>query len=476
VVDKNSVVLLREVTAAGKEYIDALLREDAPIVCINRDTKKERLISFKTLYGNNSRFWLQNETWEYFLAKEYLARIKDALTAKPAAHTLVVGDSRPKPAPAEPAPARAPPAAPDALMMENYGAEYEAIAAMSEEQRIQQIQKDKQRLDELITQKPRNTAQVTEALVDTTRDAAMVNHAAIINAMQMTDSDAKKYTQGLVDSTREMVVSGLQLVSPAIFNDELMHTLVEKSNGTVIQHMTRVYLQGVAFLSYYNRLLSTSSIINKLRVSFEETYGTFYSDLMPHVPASAFTLEKVFRGGMRIIPGEEFLNWATGFLIHDIGKASAVEYHEGEAAYNRDIVMEHVKVGYNSVMNKTNYPREAALITGYHHEYYGDPAGYGYFRTLLEQYKKAKPYAKPDNAISYEMEPIMDYRALGYFPAKALELIDVYDSVTDPNRKYRKPLPLEEALAMMREEFIEKHHKLDKILFDIFTDFVREKN
>jgi HD-GYP domain-containing protein (c-di-GMP phosphodiesterase class II) len=70
---------------------------------------------------------------------------------------------------------------------------------------------------------------------------------------------------------------------------------------------------------------------------------------------------------------------------------------------------------------------------------------------------------------------MMDYQALAYFPAKILEIIDVYDSVTDPGRKYRKALTPEEALAMMREEFIEKHLKIDVILFDLFVYFVKIK-
>jgi HD-GYP domain-containing protein (c-di-GMP phosphodiesterase class II) len=178
---------------------------------------------------------------------------------------------------------------------------------------------------------------------------------------------------------------------------------------------------------------------------------------------------------MRAIREQELSNWATGFLIHDIGKASAVEYHEGESAYDRDIVVEHVKVGYTAVMNKTNYPRDAGLITGYHHEYYGDPAGYGYFRSYLEQYKKLRPDARQEACVAYELEPMMDYQALAYFPAKILEIIDVYDSLTDSNRKYRKALSPEEALAMLREEFIDKHPKIDIILYDLFADFVRRK-
>jgi hypothetical protein len=457
-VDKNSVVLLREVIAAGKEYIDALLGEDTAVLCINRETKKDRAISFKTLYENNKQFWQQNEAWEYFLSKEDFARIKDGMSARPKPSVTGRTSGRSGGTP-----------------MENFGEEYEVIAVMTEEQRVQQLENDKKRLDALITRKPRDNAMVTEALVDTTRDAALVNHVTLMNAMRLMDSEAKKLTQNVVDSTRAMIKSSVQLVTPAIFNDELMHTLVKKSNGTVIQHMTRTYLQGLGFLTYYNKMLSTSSIINKFRITFEQVYRKFYHALLPHIHPDMLTLERVFRGGMRVIPEKDFFNWATGFLIHDIGKAAAVEYHEGEAAYNRDIVIEHVKLGYTSVINKTNYPREAALITGYHHEYYGDAAGYGYFRVYLEQYKKANPDAQPDSCISYEIEPMVDYESLAYFPAKMLEIVDVYDSVTDPNRKYRKPLSPEEALTMMRDEFIVKHRKLDLILFDIFAAYVREQ-
>jgi hypothetical protein len=260
-----------------------------------------------------------------------------------------------------------------------------------------------------------------------------------------------------------------------VFDDELMNTLVAKSNGTVIQHMTRVFLSGISFLAYYNKLVSTSSIINKLRISFDQRYKEIYRALLPHLDTAQLTLERVFLGGMRAIPEEMFFKWATGFLLHDVGKAPSVEYHEGELAYNRSIVIEHVKVGYGQVMNKTNYPREAALITGYHHEYYGDADGYGYFRSYLEKYKKANPNARQNSCIAYDLAPMLDYQALAYFPAKVLEIIDVYDSLTDPSRRYKKSMTLEEALATMRAEFIEKRCKIDPILFDIFSNFVRAR-
>jgi hypothetical protein len=253
-----------------------------------------------------------------------------------------------------------------------------------------------------------------------------------------------------------------------------MNSLVEKSNGTIVQHMTRVYINGVAFLTYYNNLVSGSSAIQKIRISFASKYREYYHSLLPHINIDDITLERVFYRGMRSIIPDLYFKWAVGFLIHDIGKAAAVEYHEGESSYDRNTVIDHVTQGVDYI-SKTNYSEEARLIAGYHHEYYGDSAGYGSFRDYFMKYKKQRPEAKHDYCITYELEPVLDYSALAYFPAKILEIIDVYDSLTDKQRTYRKPMTPEEALNMMREEFIEKHLKLDPILLDIFVTFIRDK-
>jgi hypothetical protein len=464
--EKISVIPLKKIIDSGSRYAEILLREASPVICVNRAAGKNRVMNFKALYDNNNRFWLQAGSWEYFLKNEDFAKLRQRLQAL--ASSL---DRQPEPAPKE----EEPPDEVGSLVDPGFGQEYAAVSAMTGPERVEHIKEGKNRLDELIAAKSKDHELLSKALVDTTRDAALINRAALLEAMQAADEEAKRRTLALVDSTQDMVKSSVRLISENIFSDDLVKTLVEKSNGTVIRHMTRVFLDGVAFLSYYNKLVSTSSIINKIRISFDKTYKKYYRGLLPHVHADDITMEKVFYKGMRAVREEEFCNWATGFLIHDIGKASAVEYHEGDAAYNRDIVVEHVKIGYTAVMNKTNYPREAGLITGYHHEYYGDPSGYGYFRSYLERYKKLRPDAALEACISYELEPMMDYHALAYFPAKILEIIDVYDSVADPNRKYRKALSPEEALAMLKDEFIEKHLKIDVILYDIFAGFVRHK-
>jgi len=450
-------------------FIDIIIDDEIPVLCTNRKTGKERLMPFKVLYDNHSSFWLQYGSWDYFLSKDNHEKLKELAIAKTRTPDFMkiaaqYRSSYKKDEDLE-----------ELAVDVGYGNEYKAIAKMTNEEKIECLNKNNKRLSTLLIQKDKDADVVTEALVDSTKEAALINHAVLKEAINLADDEARRFSQEFVDTTHEMVKSSTQLFSKDLFSDELMNTLVEKSNGTIVQHMTRVYLNGIAFLSYYNNLVSTSSAIQKLRVSFSNKYRKYYQSMLPHIIPDDINLERVFYGGMRAIPPEQVFKWALGFLLHDIGKASAVEYHEGEAKYDRNIVIDHVKMGYKSIVTKTNYPMESSLITGYHHEYYGSTDGYGYFRAYLQQYKKQNQDAKQDYCITYELEPIMDYKALAYFPAKMLEIIDVFDSVTDPNRVYRKPMTPEDALKMMREEFIEKKCKIDIILFDIFTTFINEK-
>jgi len=450
-----------------KLYIDIMLQDDVPVLCVNKKTDKKRKMPFTVMYNHNAEFWQHSGDWEYSVSDIDFGKVKEKIFNKQGnwEKELPQGqDAEENDQPAK-----------DAEIKHDFGGNYKFIASMSREQKIIHLNKHGVKLFDLFSRKVKDKNVVTDALVGATSDAAIINHIVLEEAMRMGDDEAKKQTQAIVNSTHEMVKSSSFLFSNDVFNDDLMNELVEKSNGTIVQHMTRVFLNGVAFLSYYNKLVSSSSLINKIRINFGAKYRYFYHSLLPHIPLEKFSLERVFYKGMMSIPPDLFHKWGVGFLIHDIGKATAVEYHEGDAEYNRNVVIEHVKHGYKSIINKTNYPVEASLITGYHHEYYGDSSGYGYFRAHLEQYKKENPDVKQEYCISYDLEPILDYKALAYFPAKVLEIIDVYDSVTDPNRVYRQPLKPADALAMMREDFIVKKHKIDPIIFDIFETFITEK-
>ena len=468
-VQLSKVLLLQDGKGINRNNVDIILSEDIPILCINRTLQKKRLMPFKALHDNNETFWLRSGSWEYFLSDESINKIVEKSAMKKSGWDKEAPKAE-KQNDANKAAANA-----DADVESGFGEDYKTYVEMTNEERIEVLDNDRKRLNDLISSKSKDENVIAETLVDTTKDAALINHAVLERAILLGDDEAKKYTQEIVNTTNEMVKSSTQLISEDFFSNELMSTLVKKSNGTIVQHITRVYLNGIAFLSYYNNLVSTSSAIQKLRISFAAKYRKYYHTLLPHIPFDDISLERVFYGGMRAVAPELCHRWAIGFLIHDIGKASEVEYHEGESEYDRTKVVDHVKMGYKSITTKTNYPVEASLMTGYHHEYYGDSTGYGYFRAYLQQYKKDNPDAKQDYCITYELEPIMDYQALAYFPAKILEIIDVYDSITDPFRVYRKPLTPLAALDMMQDEFIEKKLKIDPILFSLFDAFIRGK-
>jgi hypothetical protein len=52
-------LLMPDKKGINKTHVDAIIELDVPVLCINPKTKKERLIAFKVLYGNNKNFWHQ---------------------------------------------------------------------------------------------------------------------------------------------------------------------------------------------------------------------------------------------------------------------------------------------------------------------------------------------------------------------------------------------------------------------------------
>jgi len=445
--------------SVNQANLDIILKEEILVFCKNKQAQRFRIMPFKTLYEINPNFWQKDKNWEFYFTKEML----DILKQK-----NIVGISG-----ADTEGEKKEEKSPDSDFLSAFGDDYKVIAVMTNIEKVKYLNDIKHKMDELITKKTKDKTTVTNVIVNTTRDTVMINHSALKNAFDLGDTEAKKSTQTLVFTTQEMVKSYVQLVSHDILDDDLMARLVKKSNGTIVQHMTRVYLNGIAFLAFYNNFVSNRTAIINMRKTLNAKYRQYYQNLLPYISTDDIVLERVFQKGMLAVPPDLFVKWAVGFLIHDVGKADSVEYHEGEESYERSIVMEHVKVGYNSVINKTSYPREASLIVGYHHEYYGNPEGYGYFRDHLEHYQKINPQVRPEYCITFDLDSILDCHALAYFPAKIIEIVDVYDSLTDPNRIYRKALDMEGAISTMREEFITKSLKIDPLLFELFVSFIR---
>ncbi len=476
------VVSLKEFIQRHPLVLKQLLHQRENVVCRNRKTKRVKNVQLRALHQNNPAFWTQEESWEYFIDRSVADATVEAIRMQQESQRLKEAGSVSRDTVdgiEELPPVEAPTQAisdghTDSPV--NFGETYQRIEQLEAEERIGLLQASARKLDELAQQDNPDAEEVAESLVQATESATLTNRATLLEALRLGNDQAKSYTIEMVKETHKMVRSTIRLVDSSVYNDDLVKAVVERSNGTVVQHMTRVFLGGLEFLLYYNKQVMTKGIANRIRIRFSREYKDYYRTLLPHLHEDYVTLEHVFYGGMKALNEVEINKFATGFLVHDVGKAEDIEYHEGDAGYERETVERHVKLGYKAVMEKTSYPREAGLITGYHHEYYGHPAGYGYFREFLEEYKRNNPQATQDYVMSYTMEPIIDYQVLAYFPAKMLEIVDVFDSLTDPNRKYRSPLSSDEALQMIGTEFVQNNTKIDPILFDLFLEFMDERS
>ena len=60
-------------------------------------------------------------------------------------------------------------------------------------------------------------------------------------------------------------------------------------------------------------------------------------------------------------------------------------------------------------------------------------------------------------------------QSLTYLPAKMLEVIDVYDTLTKNMNKNPR-----EAISFMTENFLEKDIMLDPIVTDVFIEYLKE--
>ena len=459
-----------------ERLISLLAQEEEPVLCVHKETPKQKKISFRALYDNDAHFWNNPTTsWSYFLPLPRARALIASVREKPENYHFYFSNetadyedlemgwkgnldgSNYQPDPSHKLP--------------NFGPHYDELHAMPKTEKLDIIHKHTNKLKELLSQEERDPEAVAEALNDSTRDASIINKSILEKALEMSNEEAKVFSQELVNKTQEMVRSSTTLIDETVLQDEMFDAIVSTSNGTVVQHMTRTYLRSVSFLMFYNKKILNSSLTNRLRIQFKKRYHGHYQRLLPHLHPDDVILERVFYSGMQAISNQQIHNFATGFLLHDIGKAKDIEYHEGNEAYDRKKVVDHVRQGYLAVVNKTTYPIESGLITGYHHEYYGHSTGYGFFRAQYSNFIKQYPKQHYSYLIGYNVKPVLTFQTAAFFPAKLLEVIDVFDALTDPNRVYKKPLTTDEAIKLMQEQFVEENLKLDPILLDLFIEY-----
>ena len=327
----------------------------------------------------------------------------------------------------------------------------------------------------------RNTAQ---QIVNAGNDVGLIAKVTMFESMkkikdnEISQDQAKIENQEITETTSSLVTTIVNMLS---FNTETQKVFTELRNysdGGVMAHSNRVFISYVNFLTFYNNLIKRRQLVHKIRTVYGKVYKKYYDKMVESLNGkyriydNLETVEDCIDQGIKSVEEQEMYSYSVGALLHDVGKVKDLDYFEGADGRDYERIKKHLFNSYKLVSQTSEYPLEVILTVALHHEYYG--LGYGPYEKLHNMKIEKYQGFQIQRIMSYNAKAIDDCDAFAYFPAKMLEIIDVYDALMDPARKYRggKTFTPEEALNIMKEDFIEKQVKLDPILYDVFVEFL----
>ncbi|MBN2618724.1 MAG: HDIG domain-containing protein [Spirochaetales bacterium] len=437
----NKYIALNVLDTMDNKIVKSVLNEPFLILCKNFDTEEQKTVQLNELFKKEGFFWRTTDSkWTYYIQEEDI-------------YNFSTGGKNVQ------------------VPFSGFTDNYPELVQMSNEKRLEALEESKKKLKQLELKRSKDDIEIGNVVISGTKDSIMLNKVIFDDLMKLTPEKAKEISKSSVAETSEIVKIATNLMTDFTGGFSIFSDIVQKSNGSTINHMIRVFIMSLSFFQYYNKLIN-SGYAAKLRVQFESKYRDKYEKLLPKANFNIMKLERVFRGGMTSISDLETNAIGVGFLLHDIGKQVDLEYFEGAEGYVKDRIEAHVTNGFNELLKRTVYPPVVSAIAGFHHEYYGHDSGYGPLREFIN--RKYPDGHTCEYCISYSLHEVYNGEALCFFPAKLLEIVDVYDALTDPGRKYRNPCTPKEAVEFIRDHFLSDEIKVDPILFDMFELYLKD--
>jgi putative nucleotidyltransferase with HDIG domain len=429
------------------QNLTELSKNSIPIWRKNRDGK------FVTIPHDKINQYLNNEKYKnlsFLIEENWISRIKTDFELK-ASGTI------------ESVPAQA-------LVYDNFTEKIIDYKKIPFEKRIELYGKNIKELEETAKISSMHDISSVGTIAKATADAFCINKATFEENMDEYIELPEVHLKNIAKETTRFVDSIVKVLKQNSISANYIDLLNDLSTGSTIDHVNNVLLRFVPFCNYINSSFQKGRI-SRIRVNFEMKYLRHYKKLKPDT--DDVKLENIFKGGLREINPEEIKLYSLATLMHDIGKIGNLNYFEGDDGYDKKKIMKHAILGYNMILKAREFSKEVAVIAALHHEYYDHSSGYGMMKALFP--KKNYLFNSPQYCVSYSIDDLKNGQSMSYFPAKVLEIVDVFDALTDTKRQYRaKRNTTSEALKIMKESFIENDLKIDPILFSIFTDFIRE--
>lgn len=443
----DAPIPMKQIRELDERVFLELLRMDCPLSCINEELGQNRTARMQTLYSRDGEFRLEEGSgWDCFVSSRLVSSVEKQLRT---CDYMTGCDSGLRKGGAESSPAA------------------DTLGGLADTLK---------RIDRLFTGRAedKNESGKNGTVPDTSYYFHLVEEA-ILNEIQLAGGDDACRFERIPQLTGRIIGSMTKRLKGDSTCYSYLHSMLDRSNGETLSHMVRTFIMAYRFVLFFNRELAERDLASELGSLFPLRYRDWYSFLLPHIPAEELTLDHIFKGGIRPVPDDELKVYSAGFLLHDIGKQRYMDYYEGAGEFDSRKVESHAKTGYRMLINKTAASARIAAIAGFHHEYYGHESGYGYFRELCSLMQLDKGPLRHDSCISYNLLDLNCFRSLAYLPVKFLEIVDVFDAVTDPGRSYKSSMGTDEALDFIRRDFIRDNRKLDPILFDLFVKFMADE-
>ncbi len=351
------------------------------------------------------------------------------------------------------------------------------VREMSLEERKQNILKNVMVMENLNIRHARLNGETLAETVEAFTETLCINKTSMEENIEKSLDES--YMKDIITKTHMMVNSLIGMLEKGKTSFKEMAQLDNIQTGSnTLNHMNRMLIRFISFLFYYNRYFQTDRI-KRIRSNFEKKYHSYYDKVVRG--EQKVNLEIVFKGGIHPIESKsQFLEFCVGALIHDLGKVPKIMYHDSGEGYDFKSARVHVFDSYNMILKSKSFTLSEAAMGLLHHEYYGAPFGYNQTETLREKMKHRVKKQRVEMAtrffISYDIDDLLNGSAFAFYPNKMIEILDVYDSLTDSDKKYRpkENTPLD-AVSIIRNEFIEGAYLgIDPVLYDIFVDFLQE--
>ena len=276
-------------------------------------------------------------------------------------------------------------------------------------------------------------------------------------------------------TTNSIMISVVKLIDKIYPKIDSFYNYDAFNLKNVIGHGNRVFIIFIEFLLYYNKQVKNKLAL-KIIANFNNKFKKYYKKIFKHykVDKKSVNFEDIFKNGLKKIPFEKIANFAAGAFWHDVVKVKQIDYLNINKS--REYIMKstsHAIKGFQFLKFFRNYNDDISVIVGMHHEYYR--YGHSILKGIIHKHLKDNKTINPIWLISNNTVDLETLESLAFFPAKVLEIIDLFDTMVMPQKDYdREAISAQEAVTLIYNNYIKNEVQVDPILFDLFVNFLKD--